>query len=352
MRSLIKDESGQFAVITALMMVPLVGLTGLSVDYARSTNMVDYMQNRSDAAALAMAIQGPTGTDRSAVNFLVSDVKNRLEADGQLRNVSIEASWTSDVDYTVKVAADIPTTLSRIVPGIGNDMGLSVIAVARFKDITTTWKPPEMAMLDPEAGDYNRIYAYCFNPAQKNDPVTHGRSQEVPIADNGGTTYDTKNFPQCPQGVVSYRLYNVRSARTNPSKWDDARATHYNHYTDTVFNSQMGKNIDNSMDSQAERYDYSDSGKEALELMETVLCDNLSECKPRSQGGVIPSGKRRTPQKNKKACAAGKFMYYGWEDRRPSVSSDGSDRDFDDIRLIIECPTVIISGEKNVRLIR
>jgi hypothetical protein len=53
-------------------------------------------------------------------------------------------------------------------------------------------------------------------------------------------------------------------------------------------------------------------------------------------------------------------MYYGWEDRPPGVAGPSgnwthiawTDRDFDDIRVIMECPQYDDQGERFVRLIR
>jgi hypothetical protein len=52
-------------------------------------------------------------------------------------------------------------------------------------------------------------------------------------------------------------------------------------------------------------------------------------------------------------------MYYGWEDRPPGLSGTSSnwqhiawtDKDYDDIRIIIKCPTFETVGERNARLI-
>ena len=41
-------------------------------------------------------------------------------------------------------------------------------------------------------------------------------------------------------------------------------------------------------------------------------------------------------------------MYFGWEDRPPGFGS--SDRDYDDIRLIVSCPEIIQIADKQVRI--
>jgi hypothetical protein len=139
-------------------------------------------------------------------------------------------------------------------------------------------------------------------------------------------------MPQCgPQETLSYRLHNVRNARTQPSQWDNPHAVQYEHYTDTI------------IQNNAESYNLGYS------LVETVLCDTQNECRPQAQGGIIPEGPGRTPQRAINGCSTGKFFYYGWEDRPPELG--GSDRDYNDIRIVIECPSTTIEGSEQVTLI-
>ena len=67
-------------------------------------------------------------------------------------------------------------------------------------------------------------------------------------------------------------------------------------------------------------------------MLETYLCDTLAACKPISMGGIVPEGTGRIPHIETRPCEPGKYMYYGWEDM------PGFDRDFNDLRIILECP--------------
>jgi len=104
-------------------------------------------------------------------------------------------------------------------------------------------------------------------------------------------------------------------------------------------------------------YDY-DLGD--WKVLETVLCDDVKECKPKSKGGIIPEGKNRTPVQAKGVCSPGKYIYYGWEDRPPGMSGPSddwtdiawTDRDYDDIRIVIGCPTLETVNDRLVRLTR
>jgi hypothetical protein len=44
-------------------------------------------------------------------------------------------------------------------------------------------------------------------------------------------------------------------------------------------------------------------------------------------------------------------MYYGWEDRPPFPNS-GSDKDYDDIRIVVSCPTLVKISDKEVKIVR
>lgn len=153
------------------------------------------------------------------------------------------------------------------------------------------------------------------------------------IADNAGTEY-VYTMPVCDAGqLLSYNLTNVRNARTQPAQWNNRRAERYEYFTDTTLN--MG----------VEAYDL-----DGRAILETVFCNSLQECRPRSQGGIIPEGKDRTPQRARRACAPGKYMYYGWEDRPPG--SGWTDRDYDDIRILVECPAIEEIKDRAVHLVQ
>jgi hypothetical protein len=158
----------------------------------------------------------------------------------------------------------------------------------------------------------------------------------IPMADNAGTVYSEFAMPQCEAGqYLSYRLMNVRNARTKPHLWDATGpgVERYDYHTDTVYEEGMPQ------------YDLG-----GWDILETVLCNNLNECRPESEGGIIPEGEDRIPQRASKPCEPGKYMYYGWEDRPPGMG--WTDRDYDDIRVIVECPVMEEVGERSVRLVR
>ena len=322
------DRGGNFAVITALAALPVFGAMGMAMDYSRALKVRDLFQDRADSTALSIARQGPAGADLSMLAHTMATLPGATEA----TDVVVNGRWTAINEYTVTVSGNLPLTLTQILPSTGSTMPVSAEAVARYKEAVRQYKPPTMTLLDPEAGDYNRIYAYCFN-ADKKAGSSKGRSGETAIADNGGTAYNNP-MPTCGAGeTMSFRLFNVRNSRTTKANWDKASVENYSYYTDTTMKPQ-------------ETYDLG-----GWSILETVLCANLDECKGKDKGGIIPVGKNKIPPARATSpCLPGKFMYYGWEDRPPGRGD--SDRDYDDIRVIIECPVEIISGEQIVRLVR
>lgn len=331
-RGFLTDRSGNVALYVAILAIPLFAVAGIAIDYSRASLVKSYLQAEADAAALAAAKGGASANDGTWVANLRNNAQERFSTD-VLDSLTANGSWVTPTDFSVTASAAVPVTLTAIVPGMARTLDVNVQAVARFSLPVLTYNPPVVSQLDPDAADYNRIYVYCFNTKNKND-ADKGRTQMTAIADNAGTDYDY-TMPKCAANeTMSYRLRNVRNARTQKSKWDSSRAEFYEYYTDTVIAGGV------------ESYNL------GVSLLETVLCDSRKACEPKKKGtpGIIPEGANRTPQRATAACAPGKFMYYGWEDRPPE--GGGSDRDYNDIRIIIECPTVESTGNDNVWLIK
>lgn len=326
---------GNMAVIFGVGLIPILGAVGLAVDYGRALNAKNLIQAEGDALALSAVQLGNNGNYDHLVQHFRASTAQRWGDGDWLDTLALEARWLNAVDFQVDVRARVPTTILGALPGYGDAVDVVTVSTARIAEPRWIYKEPEIADLDPEAADYNRIYVYCFNEDEKDDPETRGRTQMRPMADNAGTSYPQFAMPQCEAGeALSYRLVNVRNARLQPHLWDrQTGVERYEFHTDTV-NRQGLPNYDLG----------------GFQILETVLCNNLAECRPVSQGGIIPEGKERIPQRASKPCETGKYMYYGWEDRPPGLG--WTDRDYDDIRVIVECPSMEQVGQRSVRLIR
>lgn len=353
-----QNREGNFALFAALSMVPLIGSVGVAVDYSRATNARSYAQAQADAAALAAAQVGPSGDITPYLDRLQETLTDRY----QLSSLDVNGNWISQTDLRVVVEAGVPVTFLSAIPMFPTEVAVVAATTVRIAEPSYVYTPPTVSELDYDAGDYNRVYVYCFDPEKVTGQgkgkgnFKHARTEPIPIADNGGTTYKFE-MPRCEgEARLSYKLLNVRLARTQPHLWDDSAATRFEFYSDATLD-----------ENGAEVYDIKCYGKhcnqtpaQGWNILETVLCDTEAECKPKSQGGIIPEGKNREPQRAKQACSPGKYMYYGWEDRPPGMSGPSgnwtdiawTDRDYDDIRIVIGCPSLDKVEDRMVRLIR
>ncbi len=327
-----RDDRGTIAIVFALLLVPMLGAVGLAVDYQRLSTARQFLQSQVDAAALGGAGAGPDGETGRWLERAERATRLKFADSTWLDSLVVDGAWRSPAEFVAEARAVVDLTFLRLLPGVPDSVDVAVRAVAQLALPTLVYEEPLLAQLDPEAGDYNRLAAYCFDPRAVEAGTGDGRSQMTTIADNAGTGYSF-TMPRCAAGeVLSYRLLNVRNARTSPRHWDDPLRERYEYHTDTTLVEGV------------EQYDL-----DGWEILETVLCDTLADCRPASAGGVIPEGKNRVPRRATGACEPGKFMYYGWEDRPPGRG--WTDRDYDDIRVIIACPVIELDGDKRIRLV-
>jgi Flp pilus assembly protein TadG len=370
LRRFVRHERGNIVMLFGLTLPPMLGAGGLALDYSRASNVRSYMQAEADSAALggaraaAQTVLKKLPNDKSAlaaasVTNAQSMASLRFGA-SKVSGLTITGTWLNGTDFEVVTSGKVKNTMSRLIPGAASEIEFKTRAVARvlIQNNLIAFKPA-VASLDFEAGDYNRIYVYCFDKTRKNDPDKGRRVETMTaISDNGGTTY-TYEMPTCTTNeTLSYRLYNVRGMRTTPSKWDKGNAERFNHYTDSELDVNGVASYDFKRGDRTKDGVTKDFGLKPDDgLLETVLCNTLAECKPKSKGGILPEGKNRTPVKETKACAENKFMYYGWEDRpyyaagAPPGVDGWTDRDYDDIRLIVECPRVPPEPTAAIKLI-
>lgn len=151
-KNILRDESGTTAVLFGLMISPMVILSGLAVDYAKSLRLRDQMQVALDAAVLAAA-QLPTTTpsERSAMvdmaeSYFAANYKNGelaySKSEGQSKvavtftpianNGGIRASAVADLPmmfgglaYTEKMTVEIKASVRQnnsVVPGVAGDI--------------------------------------------------------------------------------------------------------------------------------------------------------------------------------------------------------------------------------------
>ncbi len=369
-------------------------MAGWAVDYVRLQHVKDFLQAEVDNAALTA---------------LWDDLEWSQVEEAAIWHVqsNYQGDWAQDVQFTsqqtgdtfrVTASATVPLAFIKLLPGVDDTQLVSVTAVAAVGELDTVYRAPEFTSLEFEAHDFNRLWLYCYWPErQRTNSSLPWRTQMVPIADNGGSSFtadpgivgspedpivdaelrrmfdqrtasglaalDTQEdgiyrltqnkrglnrkyhyvMPQCPAGAhmsvmlenVQNALYDVRYNNRPGTIWD-TREPRYKYYTDTV---------------EREGQPNEHIGLASFTLMETILCDTIEQCTPNHRNSIIPKRPpKRPPLHASQGCTQGKFMYYGFEDR-PKERYSGTDEDFNDIRIVMACPETVVVGERNPMLV-
>jgi Flp pilus assembly protein TadG len=360
-----RDRRAATAVSFALMLPLLVSGMGLAVDYSNYRLVQSRLQTAADVAALS-AVADSKANASTKVSTAISYVAGNIPTD--YGNVTTAADVTLGT-YTTKdgfkpdnsAAANAVRVIAKRSPDRGNaaprifsaflsteSMTITATAIAA-RPTNVFYEPPEVTTLQANAGDFNELYAYCY------DPVTKTRGPLNLIGNNnrrGGITGmplhpsdssknikmpSTTNWPTCTGAgqSVSFYLRNFIGANGSPnSLWT---TTVNNYYTDTVLTGGV------------ESSGLFGKGK----LVETILCPSKELCTPVESGGpantmvASKEGVFRDALMEKSACEPGKYMYYGWEDRPPP----GGDKDYNDMRMVLRCPKSGKLGDSAPRLV-
>ncbi|MFB2553646.1 pilus assembly protein TadG-related protein [Ensifer soli] len=140
-KSLFLDRSGNFGMLAAISMVPMIGIAGLSIDFTRALQTRAEVQESADAAALAVLAEGSVGmlqalamSGNGEVPLAEEDAKAffraAARANGQapedtngsaelaLSNLSVSAVVTKsgrDLKSVIHYEMTIPTSLLRVI---------------------------------------------------------------------------------------------------------------------------------------------------------------------------------------------------------------------------------------------
>lgn len=331
---ILRDDGGNYGILTAIMMIPVVGISGLALDYGQALAARSTLQGQTDLIATSIASKSRDADSAS----LLSKLKTSAQKEFRLGTVEYKTKWLNDQDYEVIATTNINLSLARLIPNAGKTMTVTSRSVARFTGTSQEYSPPEVTEIDPDAWDYNRLYVYCYNS------VTRARTGMAAIADNVGTTYNY-TMPSCGENeFLSFRLKNIKDGRYN-NNWSqiETLANRYSYYERAYVKQYY---TDTVIAGNKENY----TGMSSLNMIETALCDSLESCVPGSSGIGEGQNRQDTHSVANAACSSGKYMYYGMEDHSP-YSSEGSDSDYNDIKIVLKCPTPSSGEVSNVRLI-
>lgn len=373
---LLQSKSAATAVIYAISLPVVIGGSALAIDVASFRLVQSRMQSAVDAAALAAVMQidkkGPV--EATATNMVASNIPAEFGTITNAGDVTVGTyskgggfvpGNTSTANAVRVIGIRSPARnngVGRIFALLWGSEALTVQTEAiAARPSNVFYEPPEGTILDNEAGDFNEMYAYCYD-MKGTGTAESRRTQMTLIANNlkpGDTTSGLTGglytaMPQSPMPwpncnakdqSLSFRLRNVRHAKSNPKLWGNPNEVisgiqpgrpEHNHYTDTQ--------ITNGVET---------FNSETNKILETVLCDTSDKCDPSKPGTSVPTGKNRynTKSSNTAGCSPGKFVYFGFEDRPGvngvSVTTQGkgwlepgwTDYDYNDIAIRMKCPS-------------
>lgn len=129
LKKLIHDRSGNFGMLTAILLVPVAGVAGLTIDFTQALQVRSKLQDAGDAAVLAAltstspGMQSIFAMNKDGEN-LVADQDAKSFFKGQLggntgytlNTVGAQVVKTgNEVTATVSFQANVPTTLSEVM---------------------------------------------------------------------------------------------------------------------------------------------------------------------------------------------------------------------------------------------
>jgi len=126
---LIRDRSGNFGVMTALMLVPLIGVGGLAIDISNALMVRSTLQAAADAAAIAAVAETSAGVMQAMqmksdgqLTAAIEDAKKvfighaKMSEEYQLQNFDVDVVKTgTQLKAVFTFDAKVPTTLARVL---------------------------------------------------------------------------------------------------------------------------------------------------------------------------------------------------------------------------------------------
>jgi Flp pilus assembly protein TadG len=242
------NERGNIALLFGLTLVPVAGAAGVAVDYSSASNMRTALQADVDATALDIvkaavdihvdpANKSLTPAQRQTlVDNRITQIVNGRRPISQARtgsntNFSFSGQWSDSLktEYQVTASVDVKRHVRVLLSDPATAVAASATAAMKYDAVLKSAKP-EMIRPGFNAGDYNRLFAYCYN---KDEPdASKRRTQMTAVTSNGESggkmevndaeIFKNVEMPECDVDkgeTLSWRLLNVRDSRTNSANW-------------------------------------------------------------------------------------------------------------------------------------
>lgn len=208
-----RTERGAVAVVTALLMVALMGFAAISVDVANMWSDKRQLQNGADAGALAIALDcagGSCGAASTTADELAVQNKEDDVAAGVVVNLStaagtvtVETSGTTQHWFAPVIGTDATAIRARAtatwgVAGSGTSslpLTFSLCEIAGLSDGSfQEVSPGNWKLVSPTSSEVTIYLAHPGNPSAKEDPCTDTPSgAEIP----GGFSWIDDGLSNC-----------------------------------------------------------------------------------------------------------------------------------------------------------
>ncbi|SHE96046.1 Flp pilus assembly protein TadG [Kaistia soli DSM 19436] len=109
-----RDRRGNVAVIFGLAAIPILGATGVAIDYGRTTMAHARLADVLDAAVLAVGSK-PTMTDAAAKTMVTAWVDAQLKENGTIDSWKLDSLTQDNGKITATASATVPTTLTKLI---------------------------------------------------------------------------------------------------------------------------------------------------------------------------------------------------------------------------------------------
>lgn len=348
-------DGGNIVILFALGLPVMLGVAGAAVDYGNAARIRAVEQSISDATTLLVAAGDNTNERAKALTLAEAQLRSQLG--NQVEVLPIQPPVWTGANVKLTINTKMKTALVHLLPGMPKEILISVSTTVNRIEPNKVTEKPKVVQLTPSAADFNVIYSYCYSKDPKRQAETDkGRRGFVAIADNAApgtpqTNYSNNTPTECKADELqSYMLKNVKEGNSNPSKRTDKNQPNYEYFADTK---DQDKNsavltIDVTGNQIAKNGNRTAIDTKTNKMLETIICGTLNECKSKKDGGILPNldSRGRTPGVATQGCLEGKYLYYGWEDR-----SESSDKDYDDIRIVVSCPREIKVADKQLRIV-
>jgi Flp pilus assembly protein TadG len=211
-KSFVRDKRGTIAVVFAVSLVPVLGLTGAAVDYTRATQTRGKLQAAADAAAIAaLTMKASSSTQRQTNGTAVFRANQPA---GVTSNVSVTAT---NKEATVRASSSVATSFLRVLK-------IPSIAVASYAHTVRTKEgPPPCVMALNKTASAAIDLSGSAQFVGKNCVLHANSSATGAISVSGSSSMKADGY--CAVGTVSSYYALSPEPENNCDPLDDPYAT-------------------------------------------------------------------------------------------------------------------------------